>query len=66
MAYRLEYASTGRAACKAPEPCKGTKIEKGALRFGTGECTRSLQRTGWQRGIKRERGKRGEKRYWQR
>ncbi|UZJ54918.1 hypothetical protein CBS101457_004238 [Exobasidium rhododendri] len=35
MAYRLEYASSGRAACKGPEPCKGTKIEKASLRFGT-------------------------------
>jgi hypothetical protein len=26
MPYRVEYASTGRAGCKGPEPCKGTKI----------------------------------------
>lgn len=51
MAYRLEYASSGRAGCKAPEPCKGTKIDKGALRFGTGELCRSWQDGGlasWQ------------------
>jgi len=33
--YRLERASTGRAGCVGKKPCKGTKIEKGELRFGT-------------------------------
>lgn len=35
MAYRVEYARSGRSACKGPIPCKGTKIPKGALRLGT-------------------------------
>ncbi|CAD6916743.1 unnamed protein product [Tilletia controversa] len=39
MAYRVEYASTGRAGCKGPKGCKDSgeanKIPKGALRFGT-------------------------------
>jgi Poly(ADP-ribose) polymerase and DNA-Ligase Zn-finger region len=35
MAYRVEYARSGRSACKGPIPCKGTKIEKGGLRLGT-------------------------------
>lgn len=34
MPYRIEYASTGRASCKGPIPCHGTKIEKGMLRLG--------------------------------
>merc|ERR1711939_482199 len=35
MSYRLEYSPNNRAACKAPEPCKGTKLTKGELRIGT-------------------------------
>ena len=35
MAYRVEYARSGRSACKGPIPCKGTKILKGGLRLGT-------------------------------
>lgn len=34
MPYRIEYAPSGRAACKGPQPCNGSKIEKGALRLG--------------------------------
>ncbi|WFD48740.1 4-carboxymuconolactone decarboxylase [Malassezia furfur] len=34
MPYRIEYASTGRASCHGPQPCAGTKIEKGQLRLG--------------------------------
>ncbi|WFC96263.1 4-carboxymuconolactone decarboxylase [Malassezia brasiliensis] len=34
MPYRIEYASTGRASCHGPQPCAGTKIEKGKLRLG--------------------------------
>ncbi|OSD02708.1 zf-PARP-domain-containing protein [Trametes coccinea BRFM310] len=33
--YRLEYAKQARAKCTGPKPCKGTKIEKGELRFGS-------------------------------
>ncbi|KAI0765256.1 poly polymerase and DNA-ligase Zn-finger region-domain-containing protein [Fomes fomentarius] len=33
--YRLEYASSGRAKCTGPKPCKGTPIGKGELRFGS-------------------------------
>jgi len=32
--YKFEYASTGRAMCKGPKPCNGTKLEKGAFRLG--------------------------------
>ena len=35
MPYRVEYASTSRATCKGPQPCAGSKIEKGQLRLGT-------------------------------
>ncbi|KAE8258226.1 hypothetical protein A4X13_0g1820 [Tilletia indica] len=39
MAYRIEYAPSGRAGCKGPKGCKDSgeanKIPKGALRFGT-------------------------------
>ncbi|KAI0747052.1 poly polymerase and DNA-ligase Zn-finger region-domain-containing protein [Daedaleopsis nitida] len=33
--YRLEYASTGRAKCTGPKPCKGSQLPKGELRFGS-------------------------------
>ncbi|KAF8211645.1 poly polymerase and DNA-ligase Zn-finger region-domain-containing protein [Mycena galopus ATCC 62051] len=33
--YRLEYAVSGRAKCKVPNPHVGTTLEKGSLRFGT-------------------------------
>ncbi|CCM01220.1 uncharacterized protein FIBRA_03268 [Fibroporia radiculosa] len=33
--YRLEYSSSSKAKCNGPKPCKGTKIEKEELRFGT-------------------------------
>ncbi|KAF8316801.1 zf-PARP-domain-containing protein [Clavulina sp. PMI_390] len=34
--YRLEIVKKGPlAGCKGPMPCKGTKLEKGELRFGT-------------------------------
>ncbi|KAG8753133.1 hypothetical protein FRC14_006381 [Serendipita sp. 396] len=32
--YKIEYSSTGRAMCKGPKPCKGSKLEKGVLRVG--------------------------------
>jgi len=32
--YKFEYASTGRAMCKGPKPCNGTKLEKGTFRLG--------------------------------
>lgn len=35
MPYRIEYAGTGRAGCKGPQPCSGTKIGKGELRLGS-------------------------------
>lgn len=35
MPYRVEYASTGRATCKGPKPCSGSKIEKNELRLGS-------------------------------
>ncbi|KAL9936594.1 hypothetical protein V8E36_004662 [Tilletia maclaganii] len=39
MAYRIEYAASGRAGCKGPKVCKDSgeanKIPKGALRLGT-------------------------------
>ncbi|KAL7409226.1 hypothetical protein BDY24DRAFT_419112 [Mrakia frigida] len=35
MGYRVEYAAGGNAACKGPAPCKGFRIAKGELRFGT-------------------------------
>jgi len=34
-AYRLEYASSGRAKCKGPKPCNGSPIAKGELRLGS-------------------------------
>ncbi|KII91263.1 hypothetical protein PLICRDRAFT_105527, partial [Plicaturopsis crispa FD-325 SS-3] len=33
--YRLELASSSRAKCKGPVPCKGTAIGKGELRMGS-------------------------------
>ncbi|TFK41503.1 poly polymerase and DNA-ligase Zn-finger region-domain-containing protein [Crucibulum laeve] len=33
--YRLEYATSARAKCKGPAPCKGTTIQKGEFRVGT-------------------------------
>lgn len=33
--YRVEYATTSRAKCQGPKPCKGTAIAKGDMRFGT-------------------------------
>jgi len=33
--YKLEYCPNNRAACKGPAPCKGTKLNKGEIRFGT-------------------------------
>lgn len=33
--YRLEMSPTNRAACNGRQPCKGTKIQKGEVRFGT-------------------------------
>jgi len=35
MPYRVEYASSNRAKCKGPVPCKGNTIAKGSLRHGT-------------------------------
>ncbi|KAK0543521.1 hypothetical protein OC846_006388 [Tilletia horrida] len=39
MAYRVEYASTGRSGCKGPKACKeageSNKIAKGELRLGS-------------------------------
>lgn len=32
--YKFDYATTNRAQCKGPKPCKGTKLEKGVLRLG--------------------------------
>jgi len=33
--YKIDYSPSNRAACKGPAPCKGTKLAKGELRFGT-------------------------------
>ncbi|TRM60320.1 hypothetical protein BD626DRAFT_407541 [Schizophyllum amplum] len=33
--YRLEYASSNRAKCKGPMPCKGSTISKGTLRLAS-------------------------------
>jgi len=39
MPYRIEYAKSGRAACKGPKACKDSgedsKMEKGSLRLGS-------------------------------
>jgi len=35
MPYRVEVTKQGRAGCKGPKPCNGTKIQKGELRVGT-------------------------------
>ncbi|WFD21342.1 4-carboxymuconolactone decarboxylase [Malassezia caprae] len=52
MPYRVEYASTGRATCKGPKPCSGTKIEKNELRLGSlteiqGHTAMAWRHWGW-------------------
>ncbi|WFD34160.1 hypothetical protein MCUN1_000996 [Malassezia cuniculi] len=47
MPYRVEYASSARAKCKGPQPCNGSKIEKGALRLGSVVDTGSFTSMAW-------------------
>ena len=35
MSYVIDIAKAGRAGCKGPQPCSGSKINKGELRFGS-------------------------------
>jgi len=46
MPYRIEYAKTARASCKA-STCGRAKIEKGALRFGVWVDTGAFQSWQW-------------------